>query len=175
MYVLSQSHLFPLFTKRVIQSMILPVQYPPAFFTQLLLLPSRACLIAVRRSQPKSPIAFISAALHKSSALALPTLSASKALDSPRPRIEILTLGVLPAYQNMGLARRLIRAVVDRLCGPLSAGIIVYANVATTNATALKFYERIGMRVSSEVIPNLYRTCPYGERDAYLVSGRLDL
>ncbi|KAF9453909.1 acyl-CoA N-acyltransferase [Macrolepiota fuliginosa MF-IS2] len=161
---------------RSLHSLVLPVQYPPAFFTQLLCLSSRACLIAVRRSQPNIPIAFISAALHKSSLLPLPGgLSASKALNSPRPRIEILTLGVLPAFQQHGLARRLIRAIVDKLCGPLTAGILVHANVATTNTPALKFYERIGMRISSEIIPNLYRTCPYGERDAYLVSGRLDI
>lgn len=106
--------------------------------------------------------------------LGLPNFSASKALDSPRPRIEILTLGVLPAYQHRGLARRLIRAVVDKLCGPLAAGIVVHANVATTNSDAVKFYESIGLRVSSEIIPNLYRTCPYGQRDGYLVAGRLD-
>lgn len=153
------------------QSSTLPVHYPPAFFTQLLVLPSRACLIAVRRSKPNIPIAFISAALHKSS---VPSLPVPKALDSPRPRIEILTLGVLPAYQHMGIARRLVAAVVEKLCGPLSAGIVAHANVSTVNSTAIKFYQSIGLCVSSDVIPNLYRTCSYGHRDAYLVAGRLD-
>ncbi|KAF5351924.1 hypothetical protein D9756_007451 [Leucocoprinus leucothites] len=159
---------------RSLHSLVLPIQYPPAFFTQLLVLPSRACLIAVRRGQPDSPIAFISAALHKTSAQGLPNFSASKALDSPRPRIELLTLGVLPAFQNKGLARRLIRAVVDKLSGPLTAGILVHANVATANTVAIKFYESIGLRVASDIIPNLYRTLPHGQRDAYLVAGRID-
>jgi ribosomal protein S18 acetylase RimI-like enzyme len=150
------------------------VQYPPAFFTQLLVLPARACLIAVRPSSPNNPVAFISAALHKSPVRSQPSLAASKTLDSPRPRIEILTLGVLPAYQHMGIARRLVAAVVQKLCGPLSSGLVVHANVSTTNSTAIKFYQSIGLRVSSEVIPNLYRTCSYGQRDAYLVAGRLD-
>ncbi|KXN90152.1 Histone acetyltransferase MCC1 [Leucoagaricus sp. SymC.cos] len=158
---------------RSLHSLVLPVQYPPAFFTQLLVFPSRACLIAVCRSQPNSPIAFISAALHASSPQGIPNFSATKALDSPPPRIEVLTLGVLPAFQNRGLARRLIEAVVDRLSGPLTVGILVYANVVATNAVAIKFYESIGLRVSSDIIPNFYRTCPHGQREAYLVAGRL--
>lgn len=141
------------------QAQILPVHYSHAFFTQLLVLPSRACLVAARLDHPHSPVAFISAALHKSPGL---------------PRIELLTLGVLPAFQNRGLARRLISAVIDKLHGPLAAGILVHANVAATNSVALKFYKNIGLRISSEVIPNLYRTCPPGQRDAYLVTGRID-
>ncbi|KAJ3571004.1 hypothetical protein NP233_g4044 [Leucocoprinus birnbaumii] len=143
-----------------LHSLVLPVRYPATFFTQLLVLPSRACLIAVRRSQPDNPIAFISAALHKACAHGLPSFSASKALDSPRPRIELLTLGVLPAFQNNGLARRLIHAVVDKLSGPLTAGVLVHANVATSNNKAIKFYESIGLRVASDVIPNLYPRTP---------------
>ena len=115
--------------------------------------------MAAHPDNPHSPVAFISAALHKTPG---------------RPRIELLTLGVLPAFQNRGLARRLISAVVDKLRGSLATGILVHANVATTNVVALRFYKNIGMCISSEMIPNLYRTSPAGQRDAYLVAGRID-
>lgn len=102
------------------------------------------------------------------------------AVDAQHPHIEILTLGVAPDYQNKGLARLLVRRVhqyfreSSNYSRNFDDGTVVHANVATSNRSALTFYERIGMRVSSDVIRNLYRTCSYGSRDAYLVAGHLD-
>src|SRR6266550_4398203 len=93
-----------------------------------------------------SRLAFVSAALS----------------NAPTPRVEILTLGVLPSFQHKGLARRLISSIINSL-SPDST--LVQANVAASNASALKFYERLGMRISSDIITNLYRTCSHGSKD----------
>ncbi|KAF8348160.1 acyl-CoA N-acyltransferase [Amanita rubescens] len=137
---------------RQLHSTVLPVNYPSAFFLQLLLLPARLCLVAHPRADPHNPVAFVSAALS----------------NAPTPRIEILTLGVLPSFQHKGLARRLISSIINSL-SPDST--LVQANVAASNASALKFYERLGLRISSDIITNLYRTCSHGSKDGYLVAG----
>jgi ribosomal protein S18 acetylase RimI-like enzyme len=96
-----------------------------------------------------------------------------------QPHIEILTLGVLPAYQQRGLARHLIHRVYHYFRDSSNptrhpdAGTLICANVATSNASALSFYERMGMRISSDVIRNMYRACSFGCRDGYLVVGSL--
>ena len=102
----------------------------------------------------------------------------SRTLDLSKPRLEILTLGVLPAYQHCGLGRRLMQCVVDyfhQSCAgkERSCETLVSATVSTSNASALKFYECMGMFISSKVIKNLYRTISHGSRDAYLVVGTL--
>ncbi|CAA7259203.1 unnamed protein product [Cyclocybe aegerita] len=177
---------------RDLHSKLLPVKYPPSFFLQLLLLPNRACFIAYNRGHPSMPIGFISAAAQRPSSTTdcftfcspkEPSLVSAHPHDDAsltlgpvvRLRLEILTLGVLPAYQHCGLARHLVQCVLDNFresCTGLSAdGTLLYANVSTSNTTALKFYERMGMTVSSDVIRNLYRTVSYGCKDAYLVMG----
>lgn len=96
-------------------------------------------------------------------------------IDLTKARLEILTLGVLPSHQHRGLARRLIQRVVDALRDSCAANSVedvpIFANVATSNTEALKFYKRIGLEVSPYVIRNLYRTLSYGSKDAYLVVG----
>ena len=91
-----------------IQSRVLPVNYPSSFFTQLLLLPTRTCLVAYKQAQPNLPIAFISAVTrHPASNFAMNLSPDSlRIFDLKKPFLEILTLGVLPAYQHCGLARR---------------------------------------------------------------------
>ncbi|KAF8813686.1 hypothetical protein BYT27DRAFT_7083888 [Phlegmacium glaucopus] len=168
-----------------LHSKLLPVKYPSSFFTQLLVLPTRACFVAYRHGQPDDPIAFISAVRrqpsltwHNDFVMNL-SQDSSPILDlSGKPYIEILTLGVLPAYQQCGLARRLVQCVVDKLhlsCAGMEprCRTLISATVSTSNTSALKFYECIGMLVSSKVIRNLYRTISYGSRDAYLVVGIL--
>jgi ribosomal protein S18 acetylase RimI-like enzyme len=94
-----------------------------------------------------------------------------------QPFIEILTLGVLPAYQQRGLARHLIHRVYHYFRNSsnparhLDTGALIYANVATSNMSALSFYERMGMRISSDIIRNMYRSS--GCKDGYLVVGSL--
>lgn len=164
--------------------MILPVKYPSSFFTQLLVLPTRICLVAYKRAQPNVPIAFISAVTrqpasrHTDFALNL-SPDSLRIFDLSKPFLEILTLGVLPAYQHCGLARRLVKCVIDNFhppcAGPESSGggTLVSATVSISNTSALKFYECMGMFISSDVIRNLYRTITFGSRDAYLVMGTL--
>ena len=126
--------------------------YPAAFFLQLLLLPARLCLVAHPRADPHNIVAFVSAARSHDSA----------------PRVEILTLGVLPLFQHRGLARRLISSITRTLA---PSPTLVQANVAASNASALRFYERLGLRIASDLITNLYRTCSHGSKDGYLVAG----
>ncbi|KAF8160926.1 acyl-CoA N-acyltransferase [Crassisporium funariophilum] len=177
---------------RELHSKVLPVRYPPSFFLQLLVLPTRACFVAYRRGQLHNPIGFISAAAQQptpnnnfsSDSSDHPPSVSSKlenqpVLDLGKSRLEILTLGVHPAYRHCGLARRLVQSVVDNFqqsCAgnyDLHDGTLIYANVSISNTTALKFYEHMGMLVSSETIRNLYRTVSQGSRDAYLVVGIL--
>ncbi|KAF9467363.1 acyl-CoA N-acyltransferase [Collybia nuda] len=174
---------------RELHSMVLPVAYPSSFFTQLLLLPARVCLVAHESSSPGEPVAFISASIRDAHPVAnyftiqnthRRQSGVCSATTQQRPHIEILTLGVLPHHQNKGIARLLVRRVHQHFCEYLGhsqnfdQGAVVHANVATSNRTALTFYERIGMQVSSDVIRNLYRTCSHGSRDGYLVVGILD-
>ncbi|KAG5352192.1 hypothetical protein C0989_003273 [Termitomyces sp. Mn162] len=148
---------------RALHSALLPVSYPASFFIQLTLQSARVCLVACLPAQPTVPVAFISACLR----------------DNPRlsrhhtPHIEILTLGVLPAYRQQGIARLLVQHVYDyfRQHSTLSDSSLIHTNVATSNAPALSFYQRIGLTVASGVIPNLYRACPHGSRDGYLLDG----
>jgi ribosomal protein S18 acetylase RimI-like enzyme len=168
------------------QSMVLPVNYPSSFFTQLLVLPAHTCFVAYKQGQPNVPIAFISAVTrqpalrHSDSAMNL-SPDSQRIFDLTKPFLEILTLGVLPAYQHCGLARRLLKCVIDnfhpRSAGPESSlaasGTLVSATVSISNTSALKFYESMGMSISSDVIRNLYRTISHGSRDAYLVAGTL--
>ena len=161
-----------------IQSRVLPVNYPSSFFTQLLLIPTRTCLVAYKQAQPNLPIPFISAVTrHPASNFAMNLSPDSlRIFDLKKPFLEILTLGVLPAYQYCGLARRLLKCVIDnfhpRCAGPESSasGTLVSATVSVSNTSALKFYESMGMYISSDVIRNLYRIISHGSRDAYLVN-----
>lgn len=144
---------------RQLHSNVLPIRYPQSFFLQLLLLPARICLVAYPRSDPQNLIGFISAAY-----------SPEPPTDAKIPRIEILTLGVAPSYRHRGLARRLIRSIPQHLCALTSHSIFFQANVATSNTSALKFYELLGFQIASDVITNLYRTTS-SSKDGYLVVG----
>ena len=163
--------------------MILPVKYPSSFFTQLLVLPTRTCFVAYKQGHPNVPIAFISAVTrqpasrHNDFAMNL-SPDSLRIFDLSKPFLEILTLGVLPAYQHCGLARRLINCVIDNFhqryaAEQESCGTLVSATVSISNTSALKFYECMGMFISSKVIRNFYRTISHGSRDAYLVVGTL--
>ncbi|KAK7043555.1 acyl-CoA N-acyltransferase [Favolaschia claudopus] len=131
---------------------LLPVSYPRSFFLHLLLQPSRLCLVARNNDDP---IAFVSAVLHR------------------EQRLEILTLGVLPKFQQLHLATRLVYAVIDALTQATTA-VTVFAQVSASNASARAFYEHIGMTIKGDVVHNLYTTVAWGSRDAYVVSGRLE-
>ena len=134
--------------------------------------------MAYKQALPDVPIAFISAVTRQPACDFTMNLSPDslRIFDLSKPFLEILTLGVLPAYQHCGLARRLIKRVVDnfsqRCAGP-ECGTVVSATVSISNTPALKFYESVGMFISSQVIKNLYRTISHGSRDAYLVVGTL--
>lgn len=169
------------------KSSVLPVSYPSSFFQQLLIFPSRICLVAFYAS---APVAFISASMQwpknhteflnghacPAEKITSPTRSVHEGRPE-QPHIEILTLGVLPAYQQKGLARHLIHRVCHHFrdssntSRDIDAGTLIHANVDTSNVSALTFYERMGMRISSDVIRNMYRAYSYGCRDGYLVVG----
>ncbi|KAK7057433.1 hypothetical protein R3P38DRAFT_3384792 [Favolaschia claudopus] len=104
---------------------LLPVSYPRSFFLHLLLQPSRLCLVARNNDDP---IAFVSAVLHR------------------EQRLEILTLGVLPKFQQLHLATRLVYAVIDALTHATTT-VTVFAQVSASNASAQAFYEHIGMAI----------------------------
>ncbi|KAF9528466.1 acyl-CoA N-acyltransferase [Crepidotus variabilis] len=165
---------------------LLPVSYPYSFFVQLLVLPNRSCFVAYAEGHPKVPIGFISAAIQPSSASVVPRIShsspdfsPSNSVDLTKPRLEILTLGVLPACQHCGLAKLLMKRTIESFhqsCAIIPntesiGGTLVHANVATSNLEAIRFYERMGMIIASPVIRNLYRTPSSGSKDAYLVAG----
>jgi ribosomal protein S18 acetylase RimI-like enzyme len=159
------------------KALILPVKYPSSFFHQLLIFPSRICLVAFCTS---NPVAFISASMRWTTSQSNVFRASESVSESPRleqHHIEILTLGVLPEYQQRGLARHLIHRVYHYFRDPSNPAhhleTLIYANVATSNVSALSFYERMGMRVSSDVIRNMYRTCSSGCRDGYLIIGSL--
>ncbi|PPQ93680.1 hypothetical protein CVT25_012739 [Psilocybe cyanescens] len=148
---------------RDLHAKLLPVHYPPSFFLHLLVIPTRACYVAYSHN---NPIGFISAAVHKPMARCFisdssedfPFVSSkfrdNLTLDLTKPRLEILTLGVLPSFQQRGLARRLVMSIVDGFkesCAMNALNsILIYANVSTTNNRALQFYERMGFLVSSD-------------------------
>ncbi|KAF5386162.1 hypothetical protein D9615_002365 [Tricholomella constricta] len=175
---------------RALHDSLLPIKYPTSFFLQLTLLRERVCLVAYHPEDPTNPIAFISAALQQNPRVhGLPTsyvltdgeddFSDPKVSLKDAPHIEILTLGVLPAFQQRGVARLLVRRVHNYFSEhsnhtrDLRDGTVIHTNVATSNAPALSFYERMGLKVASGVIRNLYRACPHGSKDGYLLVGRI--
>ncbi|KAJ3526718.1 hypothetical protein NMY22_g10059 [Coprinellus aureogranulatus] len=148
---------------------LLPVQYPPQFFLQLLIVPERLCLIA---TDDGKLVGFVSAALHVPG----PCNGQLGTTTTIGPRLELLTLGVAPTYQNAGLATLLVKTVHDSLRtsfktrGPECTSLITCAHVATTNTSAIAFYKRIGLFVMPDPIRGFYRTAS-GRRDAHLVMG----
>ncbi|EAU91573.2 hypothetical protein CC1G_02062 [Coprinopsis cinerea okayama7 len=114
---------------RQLHSKLLPlVTYPSSFFLQLLIMPGRHCLVAVDRAQPTIPIGFVSALVHNDRTEReeldylvdqyLGRQSAATSSNDPsarKPRLEILTLGIEPDYQNCGLARKLVQEMVRRV------------------------------------------------------------
>ncbi|KAJ7928571.1 acyl-CoA N-acyltransferase [Mycena leptocephala] len=137
-----RSHQIP--AVHAMHTALLPVSYPPSFFLHLLLQPARLCLVAHHHDDP---VAFISAAIH------------------PDHRIEILTLGVLPPFQQHRLATRLVHAVIDALAGRKAAGASVFAQVSASNTAARAFYTRLGM-LPAAAAHDMYRTLPCGSRDS---------
>ncbi|KAF8170261.1 acyl-CoA N-acyltransferase [Mycena galopus ATCC 62051] len=131
---------------------LLPISYPRSFFLHLLLQPTRLCLVARNDSDP---VAFISAAMH------------------PGQRLEILTLGVLPPFQQHRLATRLVHAAIEALASK-AAATIVFAQVSASNESAREFYRHMGMLPDGNIIHDMYRTLPCGYRDAYIISGRIE-
>ncbi|KAJ6497839.1 acyl-CoA N-acyltransferase [Mycena sanguinolenta] len=126
---------------------LLPVRYPRSFFLHLLLQPTRLCLVA---RNDGDPVAFISAAVH------------------PGQRIEILTLGVLPPFQQHRIGTRLVYAVIDGLTNT-PAAVTVFAQVSASNASAKAFYRHMGMLWESDVIHDMY-----GPRAGLIISGRIE-
>ncbi|KAG6886290.1 hypothetical protein C0993_006700 [Termitomyces sp. T159_Od127] len=153
----------------------------------LTLLSGRVCLVAYHPANPTDPVAFVSASLQENPRVNDLTkslfldgkISPDNKVDQGTPHIEILTLGVLPAYQQQGIARLLVQQVHDYFrdhstpSRRLSDSSLIHTNVATSNISALKFYEHMGLKVASGVIRNLYRACPHGSKDGYLLVGRL--
>ncbi|KAF7362092.1 Structure-specific endonuclease subunit SLX1 [Mycena venus] len=119
-----------------LHSALLPISYPRSFFLHLLIQPTRLCLVA---RNDGDPVAFISAAMH------------------PGQRIEILTLGVLPPFQQHRLATRLVHAVIDALAST-AAVVTVFAQVSVSNASAKEFYRHMGMLPSGGVIHDITTT-----------------
>ncbi|KAG6920081.1 hypothetical protein DXG01_010149 [Tephrocybe rancida] len=172
---------------RALHSSLLPVNYPTSFFIQLTLLPGRVCLVAYHPENPDSPVAFISASLQENprvngltkSLLPDGQFKSDTYIAQATPHIEILTLGVLPAYQQQGVARLLVQQVYDYFrehsapTREMTDSTLIHTNVATSNVPALSFYERMGLRIATGVIRNLYRACPHGSKDGYLLVGRI--
>ncbi|KAJ7502826.1 acyl-CoA N-acyltransferase [Mycena galericulata] len=128
---------------RNLHAILLPVPYALSFFLHLLIQPTRLCLLA--RDQG-NPVAFISAVMH------------------PEQRIEILTLGVVPAFRQRGLATHLLHAVIDTLAG--TTAVPVFAQVSALDERAVNFYKHVGMHPTTDgVIRDMYRILPCGSRD----------
>jgi ribosomal protein S18 acetylase RimI-like enzyme len=163
---------------------LLAVSYPPQFFRQLILNPTRLCLVAHPAGDPHTLLGFVSASIHAT--------TSDLARSAPRDAglsVHILTLGVLPACQGNGLARRLVHGVVRKLrdgarytavlalpksAPPASAdGTLVRTHVCTDNLPAQKFYNALGLAAEADVLRDVYRTSPCGARDAYTLVGRI--
>ncbi|KAG6862348.1 hypothetical protein C0995_016046 [Termitomyces sp. Mi166 len=161
----------PLTSADIPKSSLLPVNYPASFFIQLTLLSARVCLVAYHPTNLTDPVAFISASLQENPRVNGLTTSlvfdgADVKVSHGTPHIEILTLGVLPAYQQQGIARLLVQQVYAYFrehstpSRQLTDSSLIHTNVATSNVPALSFYERIGLRVASGVIRNLKHSKP---------------
>lgn len=111
------------------QSSILGLNLPSSFYQQLLLHPTRLCLVAVPFSSSPSlhhtvenhgePVAFITTALHvPTNDLSLSLRSTTTSLKSRRSASEnavemhVLTIGVSPAFRRQHLATRLLKEAV---------------------------------------------------------------
>jgi len=156
----------------------LPITYSHSFFRKLLFHPSRICLLAYPSSNPKTPVAFITASI---------TIPSHDLRTDPKKSyqsdVQILTLGVLPEYRRNGIARQLVRAAVQSLQGStrlkeslIPEGATLTAYISVENMDGRNFYESgLGMRIGDEIFRNWYRTSclPPSARDAVVVVGNL--
>jgi ribosomal protein S18 acetylase RimI-like enzyme len=161
---------------------MLPTPISPSSLRQFLFQPTRTCLLANVPSSPNSPVAFITATI------STPTLDLRSSKPA-EPRVQILSLAVLPEYRRNGIARQLVHAAVRNLreCAKKSASTetrciinndttLVTALVGTRNWDGKKFYEHgLGMQSEQEPVKNCYRSnaVPPDERDAFVVIGRM--
>ncbi|KAL4074342.1 acyl-CoA N-acyltransferase [Scleroderma citrinum] len=138
---------------RTLHANLLPTQYPPAFFIQLLLHPRYLCLVATHED---AIVAFASAVIEMSHCGA----NLGDGTNTPA-HVTLLTLGVKTAFRRRGIGRALVHAVARRLraLGSLSAEgmwretkhstILVRAEVAHSNTSGRCFYSCLGMNEES--------------------------
>lgn len=74
---------------------------------------------------------------------------AAYVLAVPDPVVmDVLRLGVRPAYRRRGYATQLLCAVLD-LCATAGLGTIL--NVAYENETALRLYQKLGFKIAGQM------------------------
>ncbi|KIM54406.1 hypothetical protein SCLCIDRAFT_136880 [Scleroderma citrinum Foug A] len=134
---------------RALHARLLPTQYPPTFFIQLLLHPRYLCLIATHEY---AVVAFASAAIEAPQC-------APHLVDGTNTlaHVKLLTLGVQTAFRRQGIGRALVHGVARRLrtVGSLSVDsihcstILIQADVAHSNTSGRCFYSCLGMNEES--------------------------
>jgi len=81
-------------------------------------------------------------------------------------KLYIMTIGVLPTYQKLGIATKLLNRIVEK-----SEGISeIYLHVSVTNEGAMKFYEKQGF-TRLEKVEKYYKSLDEG--DAYIYSKKI--
>ncbi|RXW15426.1 hypothetical protein EST38_g10431 [Candolleomyces aberdarensis] len=126
-------------------------------------MPGQLCLVAVHSSQPHIPIGFVSAALHGPAVEEI--VGEADPTETP-PRLELLTLGVAPTYQQRGLATLLVTHIVQRVRESIlhkfsarAEGLLTCAHVSTNNTRAIAFYKHLGMVAIPGTVRGLYQVC----------------
>merc|ERR1712233_84011 len=91
----------------------------------------------------------------------------------PQPeykRLYIMTLGVLKAYRNYGVGRRMLQHVIDLVEKRLNFNEI-FLHVQISNSIAIKFYEKFGFKIVRK-LHNYYKRIE--PPHCYIVSRKFD-
>ena len=168
---------------------LFPVRYTRALLQSFVAKPDTTALVAVAHVQPCPPhpltearvVGFISCRVQtprslvetilgkqqpclwfSTTSLSLSKLTSSSASHVTCPQTQhadIMTFGVLPAFQRQGIATALLAELRDRLQTryaqrvPLASRMLL--NVQASNAAALAFYRHCGFR-TEEYLPEYY-------------------
>uniref|UniRef100_A0A7S4GLE3 N-acetyltransferase domain-containing protein n=1 Tax=Oxyrrhis marina TaxID=2969 RepID=A0A7S4GLE3_OXYMA len=89
-------------------------------------------------------------------------------IEDGRPRLYVMTLGVLEPYRRMGIASQLIRDIVAKVEQEKEKSKIseIVLHMQTSNTPGLQFYERHGFE-NAKLVPNYYQKID--PPDAYLL------
>lgn len=145
---------------RMLNSVVLPVQYSDKFYADLLKLRAEFVHMAYykdvfvgaicARVEPARPPAGAVGPGGGGGGSAEGVVHGAKGVSGSETSLYIMTLGVLAPYRGRGIGSALVRRVLDE-AEKEPRITSVYLHVQTSNTDAIKLYERLGFEVGEKI------------------------